>query len=212
MMYELFLFITTFVFWFYVDTIKFFPGVHLINSALYHSFMSSIYANTMMVMYPEMIMDYAHFKTIAPDYINNMLYVSFSYSFYDLYTSIQNRKIDEIIHASIFSSTFVYFYYNDCFNLLYVALLYESSSFLLNLRPFKKIWIDCAFVFIFFIYRFIIIPKVIYQYSSNPDNPLITFVQIQLVIMTSLNLYWFQIMMKKVIKILFPSTNNIPVD
>lgn len=201
---------TGFMFWMYVDTIHFFPGVNFINSALIHSCLSAIHSNYMIFYYPIIFTDLMYFKVISPIHMDDILLLSFSYSYYDLYLSIQNRKIDEMIHGFMFASVFTYLYYYNSFYIMYIALLCESSSIFLNLRPLKKIWIDIMFIFTFLMYRLIIVPTIIYYYSSNPENPHITFINTQVFIMTLLNLYWFRLIIKKAIKKLSLFINTRP--
>ena len=76
-------------------------------------------------------------------------------------------------------------------------MITEISSIFLNLRPYRKFWIDLAFAISFFCFRLIIYPSIIYIYLTNPNNTEKITVFIAFMSITPLNIYWFYYILKK---------------
>jgi hypothetical protein len=83
---------------------------------------------------------------------------------------------------------------------LHIIMIAETSSIFLNIRPFRRQWIDILFALTFFVFRLIICPVTIYLYLIHPDNIEKPVVFCGMVSLTSLNIYWFYYIVKKAFK------------
>ena len=124
-------------------------------------------------------------------------YISFGYSFYDLYIGICSKKLENILHGLIFAIGFTYFYFKNHPILSYYIMITEISSIFLNLRPYRKKWIDLLFAISFFSFRLIIYPSVIYIYLIDPNNTEKYTMFLSGLSITMLNIYWFYFIVKK---------------
>lgn len=121
--------------------------------------------------------------------------LSSGYSFYDLYTGLVLGKTPLIIHGIItMIISVVSFYptplYAPLSNFGYVT---ELSSIFLNLRPLRKTSIDIMFAVMFFITRILFLPYVSY-FSPSIELKILSFA------LTVLNVYWFVLIVKKMLK------------
>ena len=126
--------------------------------------------------------------------------ISFGYGFYDLYIGIKSKKFENIMHGIMFVICNMYVYYNDNILLSYTFLITETSSIFLNLRVYRNYWIDILFALSFFVYRLIFCPIFTVIYLSDPNNKDLIFGYVSSISLTILNLYWFKIIVKKVLK------------
>jgi hypothetical protein len=129
--------------------------------------------------------------------------VLFAYSFYDLFYSIKEKNIDFFIHGLIaFFSGYIAFYINPSLSpALTYCCLTETSTIFLNLRVFRKRWLDYLFVVTFIFYRIFYIPYVTYLiYVSdayeNRDKYVIVIISH---LFFGLNIYWLTLIIKKII-------------
>jgi hypothetical protein len=188
-------------FWFYIDTIKIFKtDKKIINSALIHALISGIGYNMGIICNPTIVFDYYSIANNIPDSYILVPFISFGYSFYDLYIGIKSRKFENIIHGLLFCSYYCYFYYNNIFGALHIIMITETSSIFLNLRPLGYKIIDILFIVSFFVFRLILSPITIYLYLIQPDNVEKPVVFWGMVSLTSLNIYWFYYIVKKALK------------
>jgi hypothetical protein len=192
------LILSSLCFWFYIDSVKIFEQ-KIINSGLIHSIVCSVGINVGYMYNPTIIYNY-----VVPSDLYDILTVvpliSIGYSFYDLYIGIKTCKIDDILHGIGFVFCNVYVYFNNIVLLSYIFLLTETSSIFLNLRPFRKQWIDLSFVSTFFIYRIICLPLLTGIYLSDKNNPHAIFLFSMMFCLISLNVYWFSLIVKKLLK------------
>jgi len=194
--------LSSFCFWFYIDSKKIFNGDKenkIVNSALIHGTICGIGINIGYIYNPSIIYNYV----VEPELYNMYIIVpliSFGYGFYDLYIGIKSRKTDALIHGILFSLCAIYVYFNDNILLSYTFLVTETSSIFLNLRVFRKQWIDVLFVLSFFIYRIIFTPVISYIYLNDSTNKSLTFGYISSISITILNLYWFYLILMKALK------------
>ena len=187
------------VFWFYIDTVSLFTNKRIINSALIHGIIASIYTNLGYFYQPTMIYD-CIFKQEFHDIYLFILLISTGYGFYDLYIGINSKKLDNIIHGLFFVGFSLYLHFQQNILLSYPFIIIETSSIFLNLRPLQYKIIDILFVTTFFIYRFCVFPLIIGIYLLNPNNSNIVFGLISSISLTILNIYWFYLIVKKTIK------------
>jgi hypothetical protein len=186
----------SFGFWIYVDKEK---EKKIVNSALIHGIICGIGVNLGYIYSPSIVYHYV----VDPELYNIYTIVpliSFGYGFYDLYIGIKSKKTDALIHGILFTICNMYVYFNDNILLSYTFLVTETSSIFLNLRVFRKKWIDILFVLSFFIYRIIFAPLVSYIYLRDSTNKSLTFGYISSISLTILNLYWFYYIVKKTLK------------
>ena len=192
-------------FWFYIDTVKIFKTEKkIINSGLIHGIICGIGVNIGYLYSPSIVYNYV----VEPELYNMYILVpliSFGYGFYDLYIGIKSWKTDALIHGILFTICNLYVYFNDNILLSYTFLVTESSSIFLNLRVFRKQWIDISFVLSFFIYRIIFTPFISYIYLSDSTNKNLLFGFISSTCLTILNVYWFYYIVKKALRL---SKNN----
>jgi hypothetical protein len=189
-------------FWFYIDSKKIYnkdKEIKIVNSALIHGIICGIGINLGYIYNPSIVYNYV----VDPELYNAYTIVpliSFGYGFYDLYIGIKSWKTDALIHGILFTICNMYVYFNDNILLSYTFLVTETSSIFLNLRVFRKQWIDILFALSFFIYRIIFAPLVTYIYLSDSTNKSLTFGYISSISITILNLYWFYYIVKKALK------------
>ena len=105
--------------------------------------------------------------------------------------------MDNILHGFIFVSSFTLTYYYNVIAITTMPMITETSSIFLNLRPYKKRWIDIAFAVTFFIYRIILSPVFITMYMINPNNSLRMAILFEALLFIPLNVYWFYLIVKK---------------
>jgi hypothetical protein len=192
------LILSSLCFWFYIDSVKIFEQ-KILNSALIHSIVCGVGINVGYIYNPTIIYNYI----VTPDLYEILIIVpliSLGYSLYDVYIGIKNCKIDDILHGIVFVFCNMYVYFNNAILLSYIFLLTESSSIFLNLRPFRKRWIDLSFGLSFLIYRIIGAPLLAGIYLSDPNNPHAIFGFISAISLTTLNVYWFSLIVKKLLK------------
>jgi hypothetical protein len=195
--------LSSLLFWFYIDSVKIFEP-NIINSALIHSIICGVGINVGYMYNPTIIYNYI----VSPelyDIFTIVPLISIGYSFYDLFIGIKSCKIDNILHGIVFLLGISYTYFNNVLLISYIFLLTETSSIFLNLRPYRKEWIDLLFVLSFLIYRIIVSPLLAGIYLSDENNQ-VTFGFIATVSLTSLNIYWFSLIIKKLLK---SNNNNI---
>jgi hypothetical protein len=185
------------LFWIYIDSVKLVSNERIINSALIHACISGIGNSIGIAMYPIIVYDYSQIEDNIPPFISTIALISFGYSFYDLYIGVQSKKMDNIIHGFIFVSSFMWGYYYNVIAITSIPMITEMSSIFLNLRPYKKKWIDISFAVIFFIYRIILSPTFLIVYTMNPTSPSKTFVLCEALLLIPLNVYWFSLIVKK---------------
>ena len=198
MYYDLTIILSSALFWFYIDSVKLFSNERVINSALIHAFISGIGNSIGLVMYPIIVYDYSQIADNVPPFITNVALISFGYSFYDLYIGIRSKKMDNILHGFIFVSTYIGAYYYNVLSMTTVNMITETSSIFLNLRPYKKRWIDISFAVTFFIYRIILSPIFLTMYIVNPNNNGRAFAVFETLLVVPLNVYWFSLIVKKI--------------
>ena len=197
MHYDLTIILSSALFWVYIDSVKLFSNERVINSALIHAFISGIGNNIGLVIYPIIVYDYSQIADNVPPFITNVALISFGYSFYDLYIGIQSKKMDNILHGFIFVSTYVGAYYYNALSMTSINMITETSSIFLNLRPYKKRWVDISFAVTFFIYRILLSPIFLIMCIMNPNNSLRLFVLFEALLVVPLNVYWFSLIVKK---------------
>ena len=185
------------LFWFYIDSVKLFSNERVINSALIHAFISGIGNSIGLVMYPIIVYDYSQIADNVPPFIKNVALISFGYSFYDLYIGVRSKKMDNILHGFIFVSSFTVTYHYSVMEMTSITMITETSSIFLNLRPYKKRWIDISFAVTFFIYRILLSPIFLIMCIMNPNNSLRLFVLFEALLVVPLNVYWFSLIVKK---------------
>ena len=199
MYYDLPIILSSLLFWFYIDSVKLFSNERIINSSLIHAFVSGIGNNVGIAMYPIIVYDYSQIANNIPPFISTVALISFGYSFYDLYIGIRSKKMDNILHGVIFVSTYVGASYYNAMEMTTVNMITETSSIFLNLRPYKKRWIDISFAVTFFIYRIILSPIFLTMYIVNPNNNGRAFAVFETLLVVPLNVYWFSLIVKKLL-------------
>jgi hypothetical protein len=197
MNYDLTIILSSALFWVYIDSVKLVSNERVINSALIHACISGIGNSVGLVMYPIIVYDYFQIVDNVPSFISNIALISFGYSFYDLYIGVRSKKMDNILHGFIFVSTYTIAYYYKVMSMPSINMITETSSIFLNLRPYKKKWIDIAFAVTFFIYRIILSPIFITMYIMNSNNTLKMVVLFEALLLVPLNVYWFSLIVKK---------------
>lgn len=193
---ELGLIITSLAFWFYIDTKKLFNNERIINSGLIHSLISGIGYNAALICYPLIMYDYPSIKNDISDVYLIVPFISFGYSFYDLYIGIRSQKFENVLHGLILISGFACVYINNITSISTIAMITETSSIFLNLRPLKKRCIDILFVTTFFVFRIALFPILTIIYVNNPDNKARTVIFYVTGMQTLLNIYWFYYIVK----------------
>ena len=194
---ELTIILSSALFWVYIDTVKLFSNERVINSALIHAFVSGIGNSIGLVMYPIIVYDYSQIADNIPPFISTIALISFGYSFSDLYIGIRSKKIDNILHGFIFVSTYIGASYYNALSMTSIHMITETSSIFLNIRPYKKKWIDIAFAVTFFGYRLILSPTFLTMYIVNPNNNGRAFAVFEALLVVPLNVYWFSLIVKK---------------
>ena len=192
--------ISSLAFWFYIDTKKLFNNDRIINSALIHSVIGGIGYNVGLICCPLIIYDFPSVKDSIHDSYLILPFISFGYSFYDLYIGIKSQKLENVLHGFVMSSSFIWLYLNDETVILHASMITETSSIFLNLRPLKKRWIDITFVITFFVYRLVLFPILFINYIANPDNTSRMFVFTESMLLTFLNVYWFYLIARKLLR------------
>ena len=195
--------LSSFCFWFYVDTKNIFnkdKDKKIINSALIHSLISGIGSNIGIICNPTIVYDYYLISNNISDMYILVPLISFGYSFYDIYIGIKSRKFENIMHGIIFASAVCYAYYKNILGVFNIVLITETSSIFLNLRPFSYKMINILFVITFFAFRLVIFPITTYLYLIHPDNIGKTAVFLGMASITTLNIYWFYYIIKKILK------------
>lgn len=187
------------LYWFYIDTVQIFENKQIINSGLIHSIFSSIGTNIACIMYPSVIYDYSQLEDYVPPLITSIVLISFGYGFYDLYIGIRSKKLDNIFHGMVFVGSFYGASYYGVLGMTTINLITETSSIFLNLRPYRKQWIDILFALTFFVYRIILSPLFLSMYVLNPNNKGRLFCFICTILIVSLNVYWFSLILKKIV-------------
>jgi len=190
---------TSFIFWFYIDSVSIFNNKRIINSALIHSIITGICVNLGYLFNPSIVYNYIVEDGLFDRYAI-VTFISTGYSFYDLYIGIKSKQTDNIIHGCLYTMCCLYVYINDNLILSYVFLLSETSSIFLNLRPLQYKIIDILFVFSFFLYRIVIIPIIAIIYFMGPNNKDMLFAYTSSFSLTLLNIYWFYLIVKKAIR------------
>jgi len=191
------LIISSLAFWFYIDSKKLFNNERIINSGLIHSIIGGIGYNAALICCPLIMYDYPSVRDSIPDSYLIVPFISFGYSFYDLYIGIKSQKLENVMHGFIMASSFIWLYLNGVTVILHASMITETSSIFLNLRPLKKRWIDVLFVITFFVYRLVFFPILFINYTTNPDNTVRMFVFTESMMLTLLNVYWFYLIVKK---------------
>jgi hypothetical protein len=192
--------ISSLAFWFYIDSKKLFNNERIINSGLIHSLIGGIGYNVGLFCCPLIIYDYPSVKNSIHDSYLILPFISFGYSFYDLYIGIKSQKLENVLHGFIMLSSFIWLYLNGLTVILHASMVTEISSIFLNLRPFKQKWIDITFVITFFVYRIVLYPILFLNYVTNPDNTLRMFVFTESMLLTFLNAYWFYLIVRKLLR------------
>ena len=195
---EVGLILSSLCFWFYIDSVKIFEQ-KISNSALIHSIVCGVGINVGYIYNPTIIYNYVVPSDLY-DIFTIVPLISFGYGFYDVYIGIKTCKIDDLLHGIAFTFCNIYVYANNTMLLSYIFLLTETSSIFLNLRPFRKQWIDLSFGLSFLIYRIIGAPLLAGIYLSGPNNPHLMFGFISALCLTTLNVYWFSLIVKKLLK------------
>ena len=186
-------------FWFYVDSNKN-KERKIDYSALIHALISGIGYNIGIICNPAIVFDYYSIANNIPDSYTLVPLISFGYGFYDLYIGIKSKKFENILHGVLFLGNFAYLYYRNMIVLLHIVMITETSSIFLNLRSFGYKINDLLFAVTFFIFRIIIFPGIVYLYVVNPNNVEKPVVFGSMVILTSLNIYWFYYIVKKALR------------
>jgi hypothetical protein len=188
--------ISSLAFWFYIDSKKLFNNERIINSGLIHSVISGIGYNVGLICCPLIMYDYPSIRDSIPDSYLILPFISFGYSFYDMYIGIRSKKFENMLHGFIMLSSFIFAYLNNITVILHISMVTETSSIFLNLRPFKQQWIDALFVITFFIYRLVLFPLIFISYVTNPNNIVRIVVFFESVLLIALNVYWFNLIVK----------------
>lgn len=197
---EIGLIISSLIFWFYIDTKKLFNNERIINSGLIHSIIGGIGYNIGVISFPLIMYDYPVIKDSIPDSYLIVPLISFGYGFYDLYIGIKSRKFENILHGVLFLTSFGWAYKSNILCVMHISMIIETSSIFLNLRPFNQKWIDITFFITFFVYRIILFPILFLNYVINPNNIARTIVLCEGIVLTLLNVYWFQLIVKKALR------------
>ena len=188
------LIITSFCFWFYIDNKKIFDN-KIVNSSLIHAIISGLGHGIGIFCEPNIVLDYSSVANNISYMYKIIPLISVGYSLYDLYLGIKGKKIDHISHGLIFVFMFSYMYFTNIILSSHGIMLVEISSIFLNLRPYRKKWIDLSFAISFFMFRIIICPIFLYLYITNPNNTEKFVIFIGGSSITLLNLYWFYFIM-----------------
>lgn len=188
---------SSFLFWVIVDNVTIFKNERIINSALIHSIVSGVGANVCCSLYPAILYDYPSAHSTMPYAVSVAPLIFTGYSVYDLYIGIKSKKLENVLHGLVFVGGCNSAYNKGVISMLNIFALMETSSIFLNLRPFKKTWIDAMFAFTFFSYRLIASPIFTIMYLSNQENCGRDHVLLGGIILTSLNVYWFYYIAKK---------------
>lgn len=196
------------LFWFYIDTVKIFKNDKIINSALIHSIFAASYTNLACMMYPQLIYDYHSVEPELPSWTTVSLLITHGYGYRDLYFGIKSRKLDDLAHGIIFLVGYSYAR-STSMTLLLLGFITETSSIFLNLRPLQNIVLDGLFVITFFVYRFIVLSLFIYYYLTNPDSLYKHAVLMSWTPLTILNIYWFNLISKKAIRVYKTKYTNV---
>ena len=199
-------------FWFYIDTFKIFKNDKILNSCIINSGLTAVYTNFACFMYPQLIYNFPQIEPYLPSWIRTVLLITYGYGYRDLYFGIENRKLDEIAHATIYLVGCGLAYSTDNMSLLIVPFTLETSSFFLNLRSLQNIICDASFVLTFVFYRFVILPIFCYYYLMNEDTLYKTHMFVVGGSITLLNMYWFILISKKAIKMYNKNTYNNLID
>jgi len=197
---ELSFVLSSLLFFIYIDTKKLFKNDRIINSALIHSVISGLGTNIGLLLYPSLIYDFNGTVKEMPQIFLLIPFVSFSYSFYDVYIGFKSKQIDNIIHGVFFCAGCIGTYHNDIMMSGYLVMGVETSSIFLNLRPLKKKWIDITFIVTFFLFRLVISPYLTLMYMVNPENNVKKYIFAGAFTTTLLNIYWFYYIVKKAIR------------
>lgn len=192
------LILSSLCFWFYIDSVKIFEQ-KIINSALIHSIVCGVGINVGYMYNPTIIYNYVVTPQLY-DIFTVVPLISIGYAFYDVYIGVKTMKVDDILHGVVFSVCTTYAYLNNIILLTYIFLITESSSIFLNLRPYRKEWIDLSFGLSFFVYRIICAPFLAGVYLSDKNNPHWIFGFTSALSLTILNIYWFSLIVKKLLK------------
>jgi len=199
MYYDLTIILSSALFWVYIDSVKLFSNERVINSSLIHACISGIGNSVGLAMYPIIVYDYSQIANNIPPFISTIAFISFGYGFYDLYIGIESKKMDNILHGFIFVTTYIGAYYYGVTSMTSINMITETSSIFLNLRPYKKKWIDIAFAFTFFVYRIILSPIFLTMYIANTNNNGRAFAVFETLLVVPLNVYWFSLIVKKLL-------------
>jgi hypothetical protein len=205
---EIGIIISSLAFWFYIDTKKLFNNERIINSGLIHSVISGIGYNAGLICCPLIMYDYPVVRDSLPDRYLIVPFISFGYSFYDMYIGIKSKKLENVLHGFIMLSSFIFAYLNNITAILHISMVTETSSIFLNLRPFKQQWIDIAFLVTFFLYRLVLFPLIFISYVTNPNNTVRIVVFFESILLISLNVYWFNLIVKKALRYTFKKSYN----
>jgi hypothetical protein len=205
---DLSLVLSSLLFFIYIDTKKLFKNDRIINSALIHSIISGVGHNIGLLMYPSLISDYNGNVQKMSVIFWLVPFISFGYSFYDVYIGFKSKRLENIIHGVVFCVGYTCAYKNGIIMAGYLFMQTETSSIFLNLRPLKQKWIDWLFISTFFIYRIALCPYLILMYSLNPENKGINELSWSIVLITLLNIYWFYFIVKKAIRIYSKEKKN----
>ena len=184
------------VFWFNIDKVHIF-NKPVYNAQLIHAVVSSVGNNAILLYQPLIITNYTIIYNDPKDLYIIMPLISFGYSFYDLYIGIQSKSFANIAHGLMFSIYMTGLFYTDLLPVSHMFMIIESSSIFLNLRPYKSKLNDYMFVITFFIFRFIISPVCLFIYISNPDNIYRGTALSGIVGITTINSYWFFLIIQK---------------
>jgi hypothetical protein len=185
-------------FWFYIDSVKLVEK-NLINSALIHGIICAAGIHIGYFFNPSIIYNYILVPELHDVYLIVPL-ISFGYSFYDLYIGIKSQKVDNLVHGILFVFCNSYLFMNNNIILTYTFLITETSSIFLNLRVYRKQWIDLLFVLTFFIYRILVAPIFLIIYLNEENNRNKIFSLIGAICLTILNLFWFRLIVNKIFK------------
>jgi hypothetical protein len=142
-------------------------------------------------------------------------YISYAFGFYDLYYGITLRKVDFIIHGTVFTTSALITDYYNAMHYSYMGLLLETSTPFFHLLHYKIPFIETAFAFTFLLYRCVFFPimTIIYFFRTynnivNNEMNLEKGVIICACTLNALNIYWGSKIVKRAIRKYYPAKED----
>lgn len=137
-------------------------------------------------------------NTFYENCIQLCLILSLAFSFIDIYTGCTLRRYDYIVHGLLFLISTMYVYYKNTPAIYIHLILIEASTIFFLFIHNKQMWIKYGFFILFTIYRVFYLLYLSFIAFSYIRHKLIYC--LLLLTLTILNLYWYSIMIKKLIR------------